>query len=181
VHKNSPDVGAEFQYPDNHFERAIVDGPEIDAWFSGPPTEGPPGAGAYCLSFSASVEGKGSLVSDKLQSRADLARWLVGIGLAAEPCVVAIPMLRRARDLREAIRRLLLAARRDEPLPAVDRLTVNTYARQPRVRWQLTADWRREPYAATDAVEAALATIVVDAVNVLTRLLQARRRVRGCW
>lgn len=77
-------------------------------------------------------------------------------------------MLLSARHLRAAIRRLLHATRLDEPVSDPDRHIVNAHARQPRVRWQLTADWRREPFPAPDMVGAALAVIAVDAVTVLT-------------
>lgn len=123
--------------------------------------------GVYCRSFSATL-GVGASGSDRLQTPADVSLWLFGVGLTSELCNVTVPFFRRARDLREAIHRLLIATSLDEPLAEADRLAVNEHARQPRRQWQLTADWKKEPLCPTDAVAAALAAIAVDAVNTLT-------------
>jgi hypothetical protein len=172
VRRHSPVVGTGAEHLHNRSVGAPVHRDAVASRSFRPPPESLPGAaGLYCLPFSRPLDETGAGSSDKLRTPAGLAEWLVSVGLAADPCVVTIPELRRAHHLCDAIRRLLLASSRHEPPPPPDRLIVNAYARQRRVRWQVTADWRREPCPETNPVEVALATIAVDAVDLATCLL----------
>src|SRR4029077_8014326 len=68
---------------------------------------------------------------ERLRSPDDLARWLVGAGLAASPPNVSADDLAGARELREAIFRVARAAIDGAPPPADDVRTVNAWAARP--------------------------------------------------
>lgn len=129
-----------------------------------PAGDHPTAPGAISQSFCATAEVPGTSTGEQLKTPADLARWLVRAGLADHACEVTSSMLSQSRALRGAIRQLCVAASNGDVLPEADRCLLNRHARHPRVRWQITAEWRRELQSGPDPVGAALATIAVDAI-----------------
>ena len=122
---------------------------------------------AISRSFCATAEVPGTGNGEELRTPANLARWLVRAGLTDHSCEVTNWMLSQSWALREAIRQLCVAASNGDVLHEADQGLLNRHARDPRVRWQVTADWRRELQIGPDPVGAALATIAVDAIGLL--------------
>ena len=114
----------------------------------------------------------------------DLARWLVQSGLMAEePAKVPRTVLEEARELREAIDVLVVAAVEDRPAPVaavtlVDRWLVHA-GRRPQLRRARDGGLELAERAPADSPRRALGTIALDAATILGTLAQ-RERVRIC-
>jgi predicted RNA-binding Zn ribbon-like protein len=135
-------------------------------------------SGRLCLSFCATVGERWRRSFERLRTPADLGRWLAQAGLAEAPVVVDDSRLEEARRLREAVYRLVRAAMADEPVADEDRAVVNEHARRQPVAAQIGPDGEPELWTGRDAVQAGLATVARDAVDLLTS--GAVERVREC-
>jgi predicted RNA-binding Zn ribbon-like protein len=115
---------------------------------------------------------------ERLRSPGDLARWLVGSGLAATPPRVTAGDLADARALREAIFRIARAAMDGRPAPLADVAAVNTWAARPDLAPRFERVGGGVHRAASGTVSAALATVARDAVDLFGGPLS--ERVREC-
>jgi predicted RNA-binding Zn ribbon-like protein len=130
--------------------------------------------GRLSLDFVATVGERWRRSFERLLGPEDLARWLRESGMLQEPPRVSQRQLESARLLRESINRL---ARPCVEPGAGDRLELNNWAARPPLAPQLTE--RGElVWASERPVEAALATIARDAIDLLTGPLAGR--IREC-
>lgn len=134
-------------------------------------------SGRLCLAFCATVGERWRRSFERLRGPSDLSRWLAEAGLAHEDVPVTRERLHGARELREAIYRLVRAAMAGEPGRNADRALLNEYARRPPVSSQLGPEGRRELWTGRDAA-AGLASVALDAVDMLTS--DSVSRVREC-
>ena len=131
-------------------------------------------SGRLCLDFVATVGERWRRSFERLLAPDDLARWLVESGMLDVPPKVSRQQLAQARGLREAINRLARPGTRPEP---GDRAQLNRWAARPALAPQLTRGGGRE-WVADQPVDAMLATIARDAVDLLTGPLVGR--IREC-
>ena len=120
-------------------------------------------SGRLCLDFVATVGERWRRSFERLLEPEDLARWMVGTGMLGKPPQVTARQLAAGRVLREAINRL--ARPGVEPHPS-DREEVNRWAARAPLAPQLTTGGELV-WAAARPVEAMLATIARDAVDLL--------------
>ncbi len=125
-------------------------------------------SGRLCLAFCATVGERWRRSFERLRTPDDLSRWLVQAGLAEGDVPVPPDVLDEARVLREAVYRLVRAAMSGQPGRPADRELVNAAARRPAVAPQFGPDGGRRLWAGDDPVRAGLATVAVDAVELLT-------------
>ena len=131
-------------------------------------------AGRLCLDFVATVGERWRRSFERLSCPEDLARWLVESGMLHEPPLVAEEELQAARSLREAINRL---ARPGVAAQTGDRPELNRWAAKPPLAPQIN-DRGALVRVSEQPVQAALATIATDAIDLLTGPLAGR--VREC-
>lgn len=131
-------------------------------------------SGRPCLDFVATVGERWRRSFERLLGPEDLARWLVESGMLEEPPRVSQRQLDSGRSLREAINRL---ARPGVEPKAGDRLELNRWAARPPLAPQLT-EQSTLAWASERPVEAALATIARDAIDLLSGPLAGR--IREC-
>jgi predicted RNA-binding Zn ribbon-like protein len=133
-------------------------------------------SGRRCLDLVATVGERWRRSFERLRTPSDLARWLHEAGLVDRPPRVTPRQLQAARELREAIFRAALAAMAGRAPGPRDAAVLNAWAARPprsprleggRVRW-----------GARRAVEAALAEVARDAVDLVGGPLA--RRIRAC-
>lgn len=135
-------------------------------------------SGRLCLAFCATVGERWRRSFERLRSPDDLSRWLLQANITSKPVAVSDRQLQDARQLREAIYRLVLASMAGEHGSEPDRRLLNKFARQPTVPAQITTSWEREPWLGTDPTTSGLATVAADGVDLLTS--PAMGRVREC-
>jgi predicted RNA-binding Zn ribbon-like protein len=82
-------------------------------------------AGNLALDFVATVAERTTTHLERLQTGADLADWIVQAHLLDRPPAVSQRDLAAAKQLREALFRLVTALTDQTPLPEADRLLVN--------------------------------------------------------
>jgi predicted RNA-binding Zn ribbon-like protein len=131
-------------------------------------------SGRMCLDFVATVGERWRRSFERLITEEDFARWIVETGMVQTAPAVTSSQLAAGRMLREAINRL--ARPSIEPGPA-DRDDVNRWAARAPLAPQLTAEGKLT-WVAGRPVEAVLAAIARDAVDLLTGPLAAR--IREC-
>ena len=131
-------------------------------------------SGRLCLDFVATVGERWRRSFERLLEPEDLARWMAGTGMLREPPRVSGRQLAAGRVLREAINRL--ARPGVEPRPG-DQEELNRWAARTPLSPQLTTGSERV-WVAARPVEAMLATIARDAVDLLSGPLAGR--VREC-
>lgn len=134
-------------------------------------------AGRLCLDLVATVGERWRRSFERLREPSDLGRWLVEGGLLEEAPPLSARRLEEARELREAIHRTAKAAGAGALTPE-DIDEINRWAATPPLAPRLEADGRTVSWHAPRPVEAALATIARDAIDLLTGPL--RTRVREC-
>ena len=132
-------------------------------------------SGRLCLDFVATVGERWRRSFERLLAPEDLARWLVESGMLEVAPTVSPRQLAAARNLREAINRL--ARPGIVPQPG-DRDHLNRWAARPALAPQLRPDGGLE-WVAERPVDAMLATIARDAVDLLSGPLAVRIRECG--
>ncbi len=131
-------------------------------------------SGRLCLDFVATVGERWRRSFERLLEADDLARWMVGTGMLREPPRVSGRQLAAGRVLREAINRL---ARPGAEPKRGDLEELNRWASRTPLAPQLTTGNERV-WVAARPVEAMMATIARDAVELLSGPLA--ERVREC-
>ena len=134
------------------------------------------GLGHRVLEFVATLAGRHREPVERLATPDDLSRWLRLSGLVpAAPCTEKD--LSQARQLREAVYRLLEAVRSDRSATSEDIDLVNAWARRAKSAPQLDASLRlyRE---APNPCTASLAELAAAAVDLITS--PELDRVRNC-
>jgi predicted RNA-binding Zn ribbon-like protein len=120
--------------------------------------------------------------AETLVTPADLTDWLVRAGVMEVPVPVRIPVLAHARDLREAIDALLVAAIQHRDAPAAAVTLVDDWLVFAGARPQLVPGPGGVPVlterAAADSPRRALGTIALDAATMLGT--DQRDRIRIC-
>lgn len=135
-------------------------------------------SGRLCLSLCATVGERWRRSFERLRAPDDLGRWLGQAGIADLPVAVTLEHLEGARRLRESVYRLVRAAMASEQGDETDRAVVNEFARHRPVVPQIGSDGRRQTWTGRDPVTAGLASVALDAVELLTSPEVAR--VREC-
>jgi predicted RNA-binding Zn ribbon-like protein len=137
------------------------------------------GLGHVTLDFLATLGGRAGSQIERLAAPRDLSRWIAEAGIAAAPRA-SRQLLDDARELREAIRRLLGCARGDGRPSASDLRLVNEWARSPVAAPQIGRDFARVSVG-PDPVTGALAHIARESVEFVTGPELARvRTCAGC-
>jgi predicted RNA-binding Zn ribbon-like protein len=140
------------------------------------------GLGHVTLDFLATLGGRPENRIERLATPRDLTRWIAEAGLSAEAGAAAAPSPSReplddARELREAIRRVLDCARTGTGPEGSDLALVNEWARSPISAPQIGPGFARLLVDA-DEVSGALAHIARESVDLVTGPELAR--VRSC-
>lgn len=131
-------------------------------------------SGRLCLDFVATVGERWRRSFERLLGPEDLGRWMGESGWFASPPGVSRRQLAAARDLREAINRLARPGIESKP---DDSDELNRWAARAPLAPQLTPRHELE-WVAQRPVEAMLATIARDAVDLLGGPLAGR--IREC-
>ena len=134
------------------------------------------GLGHVTLDFLATLGGQPGSRIERLAAPGDLTRWITEAGIAATP-PASPELLDDARELREAIRRILDCAREGSRPAAPDLRLVNKWARSPVAAPQIGDDFTRVS-AGPDPVTAALAHVARESVELVTG--PGLRRIRTC-
>jgi predicted RNA-binding Zn ribbon-like protein len=134
------------------------------------------GLGHVALDFLATLGGRPGNRIERLAGPGDLSRWIAEAGIAAAPSASG-QLLDDARELREAIRRLLDCAREGGHPGASDVRLVNEWARKPVAAPQIGRDFARV-LVGPDPVTGALAHIARESVEFITG--PELPRVRSC-
>jgi predicted RNA-binding Zn ribbon-like protein len=134
------------------------------------------GLGHVTLDFLATLGGPAGSQIERLAAPRDLSRWIAEAGIAG--ATPASPeLLDDARELREAIRRVLGSARQGAPAAAPDLVLVNEWARSPVPSPQIGRGFERV-WVGAEPVAGALAHIARESVEFVTGPELAR--VRSC-
>jgi len=134
-------------------------------------------SGRLCLDFVATVGERWRRSFERLRTPEDLGRWLVEASLLAKAPRLEQEELEDARRLRESIYRLAKLAGKGRPVRS-DVREVNRWAAEPPLAPQLMADGHALRWVAERPVQAALATIARDAVDLLSGPFATR--IREC-
>jgi predicted RNA-binding Zn ribbon-like protein len=124
--------------------------------------------GRPCLDFVATVGNRGGHAFDRWRDGAALARWCVESGLLPEPPTVRPRQLEQARALREAIYRTIAAVRADRRPRSPDIGDINVWASLQALAPRLDGSGRAVTWIVSDPLEAVLATVARDAIDLLT-------------
>lgn len=123
--------------------------------------------GRLCLNFTATLAERHGASFDRWRSPADLARWCAEAGLLAL-AKAGTADLGKARDLREAIYRVIELRHAGRPPKPADIALVNNWAVQPVAAPLLDGKGAGITYAARDPFAANLAAIARDAIDLVT-------------
>lgn len=134
-------------------------------------------SGRLCLDLAVTVGERWRRRFDRLRTPADLGRWFAEAGLLQSAPRVTRTQLEAARELREAIYRTAKLAGSGVP-DARDIEVINRWAARPPLAPSLEPNGRTVAWSAPRPVEAALATIARDAIELVTGPLAGR--VREC-
>jgi predicted RNA-binding Zn ribbon-like protein len=134
------------------------------------------GLGHVTLDFLATLGGRPGSQIERLAVPRDLTRWIAEAGIAAAPGA-SQELLDDARELREAIRRVLECGREDQRPGESDLGLVNKWARSPVAAPQIGPDFACVSVG-PDPVSGALARIARESVELVTG--PDRARVRTC-
>ncbi len=135
-------------------------------------------SGRLCLNAVASVGGWLLDDIERWRSPEDLGRWCVEAGLLVSVPDVDDAALAKARDLRAVIYRLLQAARSQQGLAQKDVEVLNRWAARPALIPELAAAGNELVWRAEVPLEAVLASVARDAVELLAGDLIDR--IREC-
>jgi predicted RNA-binding Zn ribbon-like protein len=134
------------------------------------------GLGHVALEFAATLAQRFGQPTERLREPSDLESWLAEAGFArSTSCDERV--LADARKLREAVYRVLDAARRDGRPDHSDIELINACARQPVRAPQIAPDLARAS-TGPDAADAALAELARQSVELITG--PDLQRVRTC-
>jgi predicted RNA-binding Zn ribbon-like protein len=137
------------------------------------------GLGHVTLDFLATLGGRPGSQIERLAAPRDLSRWIAEAGIAATSHP-SRELLDDARELREAIRRLLDCARQGGRPSASDLSLVNEWGRSPVAAPQIGPGFTRVSVG-PDPVTGALAHIARESVEFMTGPELARvRTCAGC-
>jgi predicted RNA-binding Zn ribbon-like protein len=135
-------------------------------------------SGRLCLDCAATISDRAGEALERWETPHHLAVWCVDVGLLDVLPNVSRPQLLRARLLREAIYRLVNAARTGaSPDRRVIEL-VNEWAAKSVVFPKLASDGKSASQRANSFVEAALAAVSRDAIDLVTG--RGLGKVREC-
>ena len=124
-------------------------------------------SGRVCLDMLATVGSRSLAAVDRWRDGADLGRWCVDAGLLDEAPAVSGAGLEAAREVREALYRLV-QARREARLPEREDVDLlNAWAARPPPAPQLGPDGRSKHMVLDGTLDAALAAVAHDAVDLL--------------
>jgi predicted RNA-binding Zn ribbon-like protein len=134
-------------------------------------------SGRVCLDLAATVGERWRRSFERLREPSDLGRWLKEARLLEDEPRVTPGQLRAVRELREAIYRTakLAGARRPD---RADLEEINRWAAKAPLAPRLSRDGRTVTWTAARPVDAALATIARDAIDLFSGPLATR--VREC-
>ena len=123
--------------------------------------------GRLSLNFVASLTGRYRGGGEEQLARPDdLGRWFRAAGLIVEAPRVRPAELMQARELREAVYRLVRPDTRDDPRPP-DIETLNLWAGQCGLRPLLGEDARSVRLVAKHPVQACLTAVAADAIDIV--------------
>jgi predicted RNA-binding Zn ribbon-like protein len=131
--------------------------------------------GRLCLNFTATLAQRHGASFDRWQAPTDLARWCAAAGLLA-PARIAATDLAKARNLREAIYRLVQARASGRAAKPADIALVNNWAAQPVAAPLLDANAAGITFTARDPLAANLSAVARDAIDLVTGPDLARLR-----
>lgn len=135
-------------------------------------------SGRLCLNAVASVGGWRQDDIERWRTPEDLGRWCVEAGLLTRPPEVSEAELAEARALRESTYRLVQSARSQQCLAQNDVEVLNSWAARPALVPELAAHGNDLIWRAEAPLEAVLASIARDAVELLAGDLIGR--IREC-
>ena len=122
-------------------------------------------AGRPCLDLVATVGERWRRGVERLRTPADLGRWLVEAGLLPSRPRVSARQVEETRELREAIHRAARAILARRSVRAADARLINRWAARPTSAPQLDPASGQVVWMARRPVEAALAAVARDAVD----------------
>jgi len=134
-------------------------------------------SGRLCLDFVATVGERRRRSFERLRSPEDLGRWLADARLLESSPEVTHAQLEGARGLREAIYRTAKLAGEEAPDPQ-DVEEMNRFGARSPLAPRLAPDAKSLTWNGDDPVEASLATIARDAIDLVSGPLASR--VREC-
>jgi len=124
--------------------------------------------GRPCLNFVATVGNRGGRAFDRWRDAAALAHWCVEGGLLPTAPSVRPRQLEQARALREAIYRTIAAVRAGRRPRSPDIEDINVWGALQALAPRLDSSGRAVTWIASDPLEAVLATIARDAIDLLS-------------
>lgn len=134
--------------------------------------------GRLCLNAAATFGDWPGDQIERWRDREDLGRWCVESGLLAEVPQVTERDLAAARALRAAVYRLVQARRAGGDVSPVEVALLNDWAARPALIPQLAAGGKDLVWQADAPVEAVLASVARDAVELLTS--EVLEEIREC-
>ena len=123
-------------------------------------------AGRVSLDLVATIGERWRRGFERLRVPEDLARWAVAVDLVDSPPHVRVDDLERARRLRGAIARMVMAWGSGEPLDPADVAVVNDAAAAPDLAPSLSADGTSGA-AGRGGIRAVLSTVARDAIELV--------------
>lgn len=135
-------------------------------------------SGRLCLNAVASMGGWRQDDIERWRTPEDLGRWCVEAGLLTKPPEVSEVELAEARDLREVTYRLVQAARSKRSLEQKDLDVLNGWAARPALIPELAANGQSLIWRAEVPLEAVLASVARDTVELMAGDLIGR--IREC-
>jgi predicted RNA-binding Zn ribbon-like protein len=124
--------------------------------------------GRLCLDFVATVGDRAHLAFDRWRTPNDLGRWCVEAGLLRHPPSFGMADLRAARALREVIYAMIRDVRAKRPLKRSDVERLNDWSKRPPLAPRLHVEGRAVSWQADRPLEAVLAMVGRDAIELLS-------------
>ncbi len=131
-----------------------------------------------CLDFIATVGDRDHMSFDRWRDESDFGRWCVAAGLLPHAIAVSPAEFAAARGLREALYRLALAALAEGAPAPTDLDLLNHWARQAPLVPQLAGLGAARSWQADKPLEAVLASVARDAIDLLSG--ETTKRLRKC-
>lgn len=134
--------------------------------------------GRLSLNLIATIGERGHRDIERLLIPADFARWCLDAGLMSDASDVSPKALKSAKRLREAMYQTVQSLRCHHVPNPVDIKTINAWAARSPAVLQLNPDGRSVSWTAVCSVDAALALIARDAINLFSSSLL--ERIKAC-